>query len=282
LKPSPRREVDRYLKTGEHNELSSNWPGDNVLARARYADAASRDALISTVRERTAHAVVPAALAGIDQVAFTRAKVTPMVRGLFPWDEQETVLDVLERSATFLTPQTIETALRSMPWLGEAWDLANLYLLSCGAKPLSKDARPIVGLSSETACFVAIDYFGAPNRFDDFVVHEVAHVFHNCKRRTIGLSASPRKEWLLDIDYRKRETFAYACERYSRILELGGSSAARRTLLSEVEEGLVPPDDRVDPAEYIDILRVAVAARNGWKCILRRCAAAPIQKPRVV
>jgi hypothetical protein len=115
LKPSPRREVDRYLKAGEHNELSPNWPGDNVLARARYADAASRDALISTVRERTAHAVVPAALAGIDQVAFTRAKVTPMVRGLFPWDEQETVLDVLERSVTFLTPQTIETALRSMP-----------------------------------------------------------------------------------------------------------------------------------------------------------------------
>jgi hypothetical protein len=282
MKPSPRREVDRYLKTGEHNELSPNWPGDNVLARARYADAASRDALISTVRERTAHAVVPAALAGIDQVAFTRAKVTPMVRGLFPWDEQETVLDVLERSVTFLTPQTIETALRSMPWLGEAWDLANLYLLSCGAKPLSNDARPIVGLSSETACFVATDYFGAPNRFDDFVVHEVAHVFHNCKRRTIGLSASPRKEWLLDIDYRKRETFAYACERYSRILELGGSSAARRILLSEVEEGLVPPDDRVDPAEYIDILREAVAARNGWKCILRRCAAAPIQKRRVV
>jgi hypothetical protein len=160
--------------------------------------------------------------------------------------------------------------------------LANLYLISCGAKPLSKDARPIVGLSSETACFVAIDYFGAPNRFDDFVVHEVAHVFHNCKRRTIGLSASPRKEWLLDIDCRKRETFAYACERYSRILELGGSSAARRILLSEVEEGLVPPDDRVDPAEYIDILREAVTARNGGKCILRRCAAAPIQKRRVV
>jgi hypothetical protein len=229
MKPSPQREVDRYLRTGEHDELSPNWPGANFLARAAYADAASRDALISTVRERTAHAVVPEALAGIDVVAFTRAKVAPMVRGLFLVHEQEAVLDVLKRSVIFLTPVTIETALRSMPWLGTAWDLANLYLMSCGAKPLSADARPIVGLSSEITCIVASDYFSAPNRFDDFVVHEVAHVFHNCKRRTIGLSASPRQEWLLDIEYRKRETFAYACERYSRILELGGSSAARRT-----------------------------------------------------
>ena len=38
----------------------------------------------------------------------------------------------------------------------------------------------------------------------------VLDVLHNCKRRTLGLNASPRREWLLDIDYVKRETFAYA------------------------------------------------------------------------
>jgi len=55
----------------------------------------------------------------------------------------------------------------------------------------------------------------------DYAIHEAAHIFHNCKREMIGLPATRRREWLLDIDYAKRETFAYACEAYSRILELG-------------------------------------------------------------
>ena len=70
----------------------------------------------------------------------------------------------------------------------------------------------------------------------------------------------------------KRETFAYACEVYSRILELGKSPAERRALLSELERERVPGTQRVDPDEYVDILREAVAARNGWKRILARCA----------
>ena len=39
-------------------------------------------------------------------------------------------------------------------------------------------------------------------------------LFHNCMRRTIGLAETKGREWLLDIEYRKRETFAYACEAY--------------------------------------------------------------------
>ncbi|MDH3209007.1 MAG: hypothetical protein OEM00_04460 [Burkholderiaceae bacterium] len=282
MQTSPQQAVDHYLRTGAHDELSCNWPGSNFLASVEYADAALRNALISTVRQRTVHAVVPAALASVDVIAFTRAKVAPMVRGLFPGHEQKTVLDVLKRSIVFLTPTTIDAALRTTPWLYTAWDLANLYLVSCAAQPLSENVRPIVGLSAETPCFVATDYFNAPSRFDDFVVHEAAHVFHNCKRSAIGLSATPRREWLLDIDFPKRETFAYACEGYSRILELGNSPAARRVLLSEIEAGPVPPDDRVESDEYIDILREAVASRNGWKRILHRCSAAQGQRRRTI
>ena len=149
-----------------------------------------------------------------------------------------------------------------------------MYLVSCGAQPLAPDARLIVGLSAETTCFVASDYFRSTGRFDDFIVHEAAHIFHNCKRRTIGLASTRHREWLLDIDYRKRETFAYACETYSRVLTLGKSSSARLALLSEIESGPLPPDDRVDPAEYIDVLRDAIASRNGWKRIHGRCASA--------
>jgi hypothetical protein len=172
-------EIDRYLRTGEHDELSPHWPGDNFLARAQFADSAARKALVAAVRRRTTGAVAPSALTDIDLPVFTRAKLAPMVRGLFAEQEHGTVLDSLERSVAFLTPATIETVLLTTPWLSTVWDLANLYLLSCGATPLSKHARPIVGLSAETTCYVAMNYFSTPSRFDDFVVHEAAHVFHN-------------------------------------------------------------------------------------------------------
>src|ERR1039457_5205527 len=80
---------------------------------------------------------------------------------------------------------------------------------------------------SETTCFVSPEYFAADDPFADFIVHEVAHIFHNCKRETIGLRETRTKVWLLDIEYRKRETFAYSCEAWARILERGQNSAAR-------------------------------------------------------
>ena len=272
-------QVDRYLHSGEHDELSPDWPGHNFLARAQFADAAARKALVAAVRRQSTCAVAPAALAGIDLPAFAQAKRAPMVRGLFAEQEQGTELDVLERSVVFLTPATIETVLLTTPWPSTVWDLANLYLLSCGAKPLSKHGRHIVGLSAEKTCFVTMDCFNTRSRFDDFVVHEAAHIFHNCKRSTLGLTASRRREWLLDIDYVKRETFAYACERYSRILELGSSTAVRLEALAAVTHGPSPPSDRVDGQECIDILTEAVSSRNGWRTILRRCAPTAVQRP---
>jgi len=242
------------------------------MARAQAGDSALRQALMSAVRQRTPHAVLPKALADLDVVAYTRTKVAPMVRGLFAETEQATVLDVLGRSVVFLTPATIDTVLEEMPWLSTAWDLANLYLEGCEADLLGEDALRLVGLSAETTCYLSSGYFDATGRFNDFVVHEAAHVFHNCKRRTIGLPESRTREWLLEIDFRKRETFAYACEAYSRILELGDSARARQKLLADHEQGPMPPDDGVIADEYIDILREAVGARNGWKRILARCS----------
>jgi hypothetical protein len=34
----------------------------------------------------------------------------------------------------------------------------------------------------------------------------------------------------------------------------------------------VPNDERVDPVEYVDVLREAAGARNGWKRGLARCS----------
>ena len=269
---APEIELERYLRTGESDPLARTWPGNDVFARARRGDTTLRDALIAEVRRRTPQASVPQALAATDVASFTRSKVEPMVRGLFPADEQETVLNALADSVVFLTPDSIDRVLATTPYLRTAWLLANIYLTSAGADPLSEDAPRIVGLSESTTCFVSADYFDTHEALADFVVHEAAHVFHNCKRRTIGLPEPRRREWLLEIAFSKRETFAYVCEAYSRLLELGGSRASRQALLSEHAVGPMPADTDVDASEYLDILRAAIAARNGWKRILQACA----------
>ncbi len=268
-----RKEVDRYLATGDHDDvLFKIWPGDSIIGRAINGGTALRSALISAVRERAEQAAVSACHEHSNLNINAREKFASMVRGLFPQKEQAIILDMLERSVVMLTPATINTVLERTTWLKTAWKLANIYLASLDAKPLSESAPDIVGLSEETTCFVSMKYFSNNNPLEDYMIHEAAHIFHNCKRKTIGLPETRRREWLLEIDFAKRETFAYACEAYSRILELGETRSACSSFLSELAEGAMPPDERVDGAEYVDILREAVAARNGWKRILERCS----------
>jgi len=70
-------------------------------------------ALIAEIRRRVPDPALSPTLEGLDMVAYTRAKISPMVRGLFPRVEQDTVLAVLERSVVVLTPANIEGVLRS-------------------------------------------------------------------------------------------------------------------------------------------------------------------------
>lgn len=197
-------EVARYLSTGDHDHLFGAWPGRTFMECANQGDADLRQALITVLRERTAAVVFPDALRDLDVVAFTRERVGPMVRGLFPAKEQQIVMDLLGQSVVFLTPDSIEGILLQQTWLRTAWDLA------------------------------------------------------------------------------KRETFAYACEVYSRILALGSGQVERNGLLEDLRDAPMPPDERVDAAEYLDVLREAVAARNGWKKILVRCGAGGRWRPNAM
>jgi hypothetical protein len=266
-------EIARYLRTGDSDLLGLAWPGNSVFERVQLQDAALHAALVAAVQQRVPEAATPAALAGLDLPRFTRSKLEPMARGLFPVPEQETVLGMLAQSVTFLTPANIAEVLRGTSGHSTAWNLANLYLLSVDAKPLSEEAPRIVGLSEDTTCFVSMRYFDPCSPLADFVVHEAAHVFHNCKRETIGLPLIRNREWLLEISFAKRETFAYACEAYSRLLVLGDGRSARQALLDAHAAGPLPVSSDVDEGEYLEILQTAIAARNGWKRILAACAA---------
>jgi hypothetical protein len=185
-----------------------------------------------------------------------------MVRGLFPRAEQDAVLATIEQSVVFLTSANIERLLFKQSFDGSAWTLANLYLASLGAELLGEDAPHLVGLSEETTCYVSREYFAEDDPFADFIVHEGAHIFHNCKRATIGLRETRTKVWLLDIDYRKRETFAYSCEAYARVLERGKSPAQRRTFAEEYCRAVRISEERVDAGE---VAQYRSGGRSGSK-----------------
>ncbi len=269
-------EIERYVRTGDADMDARAWPGD-FMERGRLQDADLRNALIRAVRRLAkghSHEPVPANV-GIE---FTRAKVEPMVRGFFARAEQDVVLATFEKAVVYVTSDTIESIILNHRWDRSRWDLANMYLLSVGAKLLGKKAARIVGMSEETTCYVSPNYFAEGDPFADFIVHEAAHIFHNCKRRTIGLRETRTKEWLLDIEFGKRETFAYSCEAYARIAARARNPAERRALAAEYGSKRRISAERVDPAEVASIVAEAANARNGWKAILTRCA--PTTKPR--
>jgi hypothetical protein len=270
-------DIERYLRTGETDPHHAAWPGNDFMERANRAHEDLRGALVREVR-RLAEGLAHEPLPRSDTVALTREKVEPMVRGLFPRVEQDQVLATLQKSVIFLTSVNIEPLLLEHGYDSSAWTLANLYLASLGADLLGEDAPRLVGLSEETTCYVSPDYFAENDPFADFIVHEAAHIFHNCKRATVGLRETRTKEWLLDIEYRKRETFAYACEAYARVLERAKSPSDRRALAADYGSKVRISEERVDPAEVAGIVAEAAAARNGWKVILARCA--PTSRPK--
>ena len=272
-------EIERYLRTGDTDPYHSAWPGQNSIECARRAHADLRDALLGEIFRRSEGLTFPDLPGPEEIIALTRRKTEPMVCGLFPRAEQDTVLALVERSVVFLTPANVGEVLREESFDRAAWDLANLYLGSIGAELLGPDAPAVLGISQEATCFVTHAYFDEDDPFADYLVHEVAHIFHNCKRRTAGLPFTRKKEWMLDIAFRERETFAWSCEAYARIVERAERFRDRRELAEEFAEHFTTgADERVDPAEVVDIVREASTRRNGWKAILARCA--PPKRPR--
>jgi hypothetical protein len=264
------QDVGHYLATGESDPIGQAFPSDHLLERLTGYDRHLRKALVEEVRRRERGHRQNQVPPDFDPAAWTRRKVTPMIAGLFPAAEREIMLGVAERSIVFLTRDTVYRTIRRVAFLHTAWTIANTYLASLGAPTF--DGGHILGLSEETTCYVSLEYFTQKDPFADYVVHEVAHIFHNCKRETLGLPYTRSKEWLLDIAFAKRETFAYACEAYSRILEQARKPTERAALLVQYRDGPKTSDERVDHDELLDILREAVQARNGWKRILARCS----------
>lgn len=261
--------IARYLSCGASDPECLVWPGGcfdrHVIARRKL-----RAALVTEVRRRTV-GLAP------DQppdakLASSHRRIELMVRGLFPAADQELVLAQLRSSVVLITHANIDALIESLSWDHSAWVIANMYLRSRGLESLAEGDSAPVGMSEESTCYVTSECFVETDPFADFVVHEAAHIFHNCKRGTLGLKQTRTREWLLDINFRERETFAYSCEAYSRIVD---GAADRRERLRRAEAFAVDnqfPEHAVDMLEVIDIVRAAAASRSGWKLIGTRCA----------
>src|ERR1039458_5735720 len=142
--PTINDEIERYLRTGVSDPFHAAWPG-GFTERANRAHDDIRGALVQAVRrlaERRTHQPLPEA----DTVSLTRAKVEPMVRGLFPRAEQDAVLATIEQSVVFLTSANIAPLLLKQSFDGSAWTLANLYLASLGAELLGEPVDELIPL----------------------------------------------------------------------------------------------------------------------------------------
>ncbi len=271
-------EIKKYISTGDTDPYGSSWQGANVIERARNARRHLRSSLANEVRRR-AEGCSPKEIPCLHGLQdFAQRKVAPMVEGLFSIEEQGFVLKTLTSSILFITGETVYDIIQTTRWDKTAWDLANLYLLSLGADLLGKDAPTIVGLSEETTYYISSSYFHEEDRFADFLVHEAAHIFHNCKRSTAGLEETRTNEWLLPIAFNLRETFAYACEAYSCIVQLGRTKLDRMKLLEEQKGSFSQEYECIDYAVYWQSLESAVSGRNGWKKILENCRSRPTRK----
>jgi hypothetical protein len=63
--------------------------------------------------------------------------------------------------------------------------------------------------------------YGAKDPYSDVIVHEAAHLLHYLKPERYGLHVRSGQERFVDIVFRHRELFAFACEAYSRVILQG-------------------------------------------------------------
>ena len=110
-----RYEIDRFLRTGTHDQKYGAWSGD-FLSRARTGTNDLKQALVAEVLDRAAGRADDADTAGVAIEALARQKVEPMVRGLFHRDEQEPVIELLARSVVLVTAANIVPIIEAARW----------------------------------------------------------------------------------------------------------------------------------------------------------------------
>ena len=135
--PSQKAAIRRYppMATGDHDPNIHLWPGQNFLQSETNTHTALRRALIDAFKDRAAKVPKLPSVRTDNVSSLTRTKVAPMVGGLFAKSEQAAVMNALERSVVFLTPDNVEPVLESSNWLHTTWVLQTY---TCSALALKR------------------------------------------------------------------------------------------------------------------------------------------------
>jgi len=260
--------IERFLRTGDET-----WDGagsgrftpaqfENNEAYRRAAKKALRSlfhllANLLPAEAQSAPHVTPEAI---------RPHVEPMVKGLLQHDWQDVALRELV-SRTFVlnfrgAKAALEVELSSCdmesPWR-ILWALYGDYELKPDDIEMTCD-----GLAGDFA-HVRWSAYETKDPYSDVVVHEAAHLLHYLKPRNFGLHVRRHQERFVDIEFRHRELFAYACEAYARVL-LHGECKSRILFAEKMREDAFsfPLSELENVAALV---LEAVRSRNGWRVI---------------
>lgn len=251
--------VERFLSTGEYDPRFPELSG-NIVERRRRGTALLKDVLRRVVAWRAGRSPIAIRLPP-DVPDRVRARITPLVHGMFAPEEAAALVEPLAARVVVVTPSTFGALVEDVP-LRTAWDLANLLLDDLGAPPLADDTPSLDGLCAAGRAWVPPRAVAAEDVFPDVLVHEAAHLLHHVRRAEVGL---PGDGLLVPVRPRRRETFAYACEVWAAAAREPDAAAARaRAMALLAESG--HHDARVDRAALTALLTRA-ADGEGWGVI---------------
>ena len=260
--------IERFLRSAEETWdgagsgqfTSAQFKNDEAYRRA--AKDAMRN-LFSLLGNLLLAEVQSAPLIPPDTV---RRHIEPMVRGLVQDDWQEVAIRELAQRTFVLNFQGAKAAMEvelascdmESPWR-ILWSLYGDF----GLKP-DDIVMTCDGLAGDFA-HVRWSAYQTKDPYSDVVVHEAAHLLHYLKPRNFGLPVRWHQERFVDIEFRHRELFAYACEAYARVVHHG--ERRFRIAFAEKMADAAFSFPRGQLEEVAALVLSAARARNGWRLI---------------
>jgi len=161
-------------------------------------------------------------------------------------------------------------------YLGAAWQILWVFFEDHGLKPAEIDTG-CDGLSAGAFAHVRASLVDTKDPCGDVIVHEAAHLLHYLKPAAYGLQVRRGQERFVDVEFRHRELFAFACEAYSRVV-LQSDRKARVSFAEKMRKDAFSfPHDPLD--DVANFVLTAARARNGWQAI-RKATVPPSRRRR--
>ena len=148
-------------------------------------------------------------------------------------------------------------------FMGSAWRILWALFGDYGLKPDDIEMG-CDGLAGDFA-HVRWSAYETKDPYSDVVVHETAHMLHYLKPAHHGLHVRRGQERFVDVEFRHRELFAYACEAYSQVVRCGARKSRVSFAEKMQEDAFSFP--RAEIEEVAGLVLLAARARNGWRVI---------------